>query len=85
MSVNNLAVQLHEAVQRENALALVSKASTYYHDLARTDPDVFVGTAANQADGLVTALGRTSSNVGLERSRARCPVAAFDIVRQRIP
>lgn len=37
-SVNNLAIQLAEAGQHEEALALASEASTHYHDLARTDP-----------------------------------------------
>jgi hypothetical protein len=66
-SVNNLANRLSEAGQREEALALASEASTHYHDLARTNPDVF-GPAAESADGLVTALGRTSSNSTWERS-----------------
>jgi hypothetical protein len=37
-------------------IALASEASTHYHDLSRTNPDVF-GTAAENVDGLVTALG----------------------------
>jgi len=57
MSLNNLAVDLAEAGRREQALALAREAAAHYHELARTNSDVF-GPAAEQADGLVTALDR---------------------------
>ncbi|MGH3567647.1 MAG: hypothetical protein ACRDRH_16770 [Pseudonocardia sp.] len=54
--MNNLALQFAEASRREQALALAHEAAAHYHELARTSSDVF-GPAAEQADGLVTALG----------------------------
>ena len=73
-SVNNLAVQLREAGQREKPLALA---------IARTTP-TYAGRRQTRADGL-TALERTSSKSVWSDLVARCPVAVFDIVRQRIP
>ena len=54
-SVNNLAIRLGEAGRYEQALLLAREAAAHYHDLARTNPDVF-GSAAEHADRLVTAL-----------------------------
>jgi hypothetical protein len=54
--VNNLAVGMLLAGRRSDSVALAREASALYHDLARTDMDVF-GPAAELADGLVTALG----------------------------
>jgi len=60
MSVTNLAIRLAEAGRRDQALVLAREASAYYHDLARTNPEVF-GPAGERADGLVTALSGNES------------------------
>jgi hypothetical protein len=72
MSVNNLAVHLAEAGQRKQALVLAREASAHYHDLAQTDHDSFAA-AAEQADGLVTALGQDSFS-SLLGTRGAIPV-----------
>ena len=56
-SVNNLAVYLAEAGRRAEALTAAQEAVTLYRELAQTDHDVF-GSAAEQADELVTALSK---------------------------
>ena len=55
-SVNNLAIQLRDAGQREQAFVLEREASAHYHELAATNPEVF-GPAAEQVDAVVAALG----------------------------
>lgn len=60
-SVNNLAVRLAEAGRHAEALATAQETSAHYHDLARTDHDVF-GPAAEQADDLVIALSHDTFN-----------------------
>jgi hypothetical protein len=54
-SMNNLANRFAEAGRYERALILAREAAAPYHDLARTNPDVF-GSAAEHTDRLVTAL-----------------------------
>ena len=54
-SMNNLANRLAEADRYERALILAREAAAPYHDLARTNPDVF-GSTAEHTDRLVTAL-----------------------------
>jgi hypothetical protein len=54
-SMNNLANRLAEAGRYERALILAREAAAPYHDLARTNPDVF-GSTAEHTDRLVTAL-----------------------------